>query len=394
MSRPLRIAFVCPYPAGAVLPPGDIRPRYRGREHAAPWVRALSGALARRPEVELRLFVDTRSVRQRHRVTHEGVDITFLPRWEPYRLDPYHGHWPATLRVRRALADFQPDLVQGFGTEGAHGVVAARMPWPNVVFIQGIVEACAQHHGFPLHRRAVLQALERRTVRRTNGLIAETCFARDWALRVKPEALVRIIPHGSNPEFFAARPAFAEKRIAVVGSLFPLKGVDTALRALAGAADPDTRLIFIGQGYERENLVRLAGELGLANRVDFLGQLPRADIIRELERARALLIASRVDTSPNVITEAHACGLPVIGTAAGGIPDMIEDGRDGYLAPVDDHAALARHMDRLIAEPALARHMGQAGREKVRVLNDPDRIAALHLDLYRTVLERRPGATR
>ena len=268
------------------------------------------------------------------------------------------------------------------------------MPWPNVVFIQGIVEACAQHHGFPLHRRAVLQALERRTVRRTNGLIAETCFARDWALRVKPEALVRIIPHGSNPEFFAARPAFAEKRIAVVGSLFPLKGVDTALRALAGAADPDTRLIFIGQGYERENLVRLAGELGLANRVDFLGQLPRADIIRELERARALLIASRVDTSPNVITEAHACGLPVIGTAAGGIPDMIEDGRDGYLVPVDDHAALAQHIDRLIAEPALARHMGQAGREKVRVLNDPDRIAALHLDLYRTVLERRPGATR
>lgn len=68
-----------------------------------------------------------------------------------------------------------------------------------------------------------------------------------------------------------------------------------------------------------------------------------------LNRAGAFVIASRMNTSPNALTEAHAIGLPVIGTRAGGIPEMIEEGKDGMLEPVDDADAMADRMQRLLA---------------------------------------------
>ena len=108
-----------------------------------------------------------------------------------------------------------------------------------------------------------------------------------------------------------------------------------------------------------------------------------------MNSARALIIASHMDTSPNVVTEAHAAGLPVLGSNAGGIPDMIAHGVDGFVAPVDDIEAFAKHLEILLGDPALCRKLGEAGREKVRVLNDPHRIADEHIALYRELLANR-----
>ena len=93
-----------------------------------------------------------------------------------------------------------------------------------------------------------------------------------------------------------------------------------------------------------------------------------------------------MDTSPNVITEAHAVGLPVIGTAAGGIPDMIDDGRDGFIVPIDGSEAMALRMEHLLSDPQRCEEMGRSGRKKVRELNDPVRVAEKHVDFYREII--------
>jgi glycosyltransferase involved in cell wall biosynthesis len=111
-----------------------------------------------------------------------------------------------------------------------------------------------------------------------------------------------------------------------------------------------------------------------------------------MEKSNMLVIGSRMDTSPNVITEAHAVGLPVIGTAAGGIPDMIDEGRDGFIVQTADCEAMALRMEYLLSDPQRCAEMGRAGREKVRELNDPVRVAEKHMEFYREIIEMQRSA--
>ena len=146
-----------------------------------------------------------------------------------------------------------------------------------------------------------------------------------------------------------------------------------------------------GDGAVRPVLQRLAAELGIARRVDFLGHIGRPELLRHLERVRAVIVMSRMDTSPNVVTEAHAAGLPVLGTRAGGISEMVEEGRDGFLVKVDDVTALAGHMDRLLEDAPLCARLGENGRAKVRELNDSARIAEAHASFFHALKARFDG---
>jgi glycosyltransferase involved in cell wall biosynthesis len=386
MSRILRIAMIAPYPASAVLPPELIRPKSRRGEHAAPWIRALCPALARRDDIILRVFVDSRAVLAPHAGREKGVDYFFVHKYETGLTDPFHFYWPATVRLRALIREFAPDLVHGFGAEGGHGLIATRFGRPSVVFIQGIASAYAPFLDGPRCVNALHKHIENVVARRATALVAETHFARDWALARNPQANVKIIPHGSNPEFFEVRPHYQSRQIVVIGALQRRKGVDVAIRAIARLSGCDLRLLIVGDGPEHRALLRLAHDLRVADRVTFTGTQERTRIISLMESSCALAMPTRMDTSPNVITEAHAAGLPVIGTKVGGVPEMIDDERDGFLVQADDVAALADRMERLVNDSDLCRRMGQTGREKVKQLNDPDRIASAHADLYREVI--------
>jgi glycosyltransferase involved in cell wall biosynthesis len=151
-------------------------------------------------------------------------------------------------------------------------------------------------------------------------------------------------------------------------------------------------LVFIGGGPLRHVLEGMAEQWHIRDRVLFLGHVEHDKIIQEMEKSNLLVVGSRMDTSPNVITEAHAVGLPVIGTAAGGIPDMIDDGRDGFIVQTDDSEAMARYMELLLSDPQRCEEMGRAGKKKVRELNDPARIAEKHVDFYREIIDLQRSA--
>lgn len=386
-STPLRIAMLAPYPATATLVPDQIKPRYRNREHAAPWIRSLCGSLSERSEVVVQVFVHSRAV------THpcetedaQGFPIVFVPKREPIRTDPFHGFWPGRCALRPWLRRFQPDIVHGFGTEGGYGVIAVHQPQPSVIFVQGILAALAPYGDHSWIRKRARQYYERLVMRRVRGVVAETQFAADWARSLNDEAVIRVIPHGIDAAYYEMRSNPESTTLLSIGSLVRHKGPDTVIRAFAASDQPRARLVMIGDGPHRIEYEALATALNVADRVSFTGQLSQEEVMRHLARARALVIASRMDTSPNVITEAHAAGLPVIGTRAGGIPEMINDGEDGYLVDVDDAEAMAERMRHLLSDADTASRLGEAGRKKVRVLNDPARIAEEHIRLYRELV--------
>jgi glycosyltransferase involved in cell wall biosynthesis len=151
-----------------------------------------------------------------------------------------------------------------------------------------------------------------------------------------------------------------------VGRLQPEKGVDVFLRAaaLVSARVPSARFVVVGDGPLRGELEALAGRLGLEGRVEFLGYRPDArELLGGLD---VLAVSSRSDGAPLVVLEALTAGVPVVGSAVGGIPDQIRHGREGLLVPPGDPHALADALAALVAEPARARAMGAAGRRRAR----------------------------
>lgn len=382
----MKIGFIGAIPPTAVLPEEYILPRYRKSSHPAPWIGGLLPNLAKLSDFQLRIFVPHRAVAkscviERDGVEYEGVPSPMLERFAPHTL-----YYSKSLAVSGAVKRYGPDLIHAFGMENGSATIALRQKVPVSCFIQGIAERLFPyygHRGFLQPRVAV--RCERSAVKRLRWMVAETGFARDWALGHQPDAHVALIPHPLRQEFLGVQSVRGGKRIVSVGGLDARKGMDTVIRAFARIEDQEATLSIVGSGPSLEELKELASTLGVADRVEFPGFFDQAGVMDELSKSSVYVIGSRMDTSPNVLTEAHAAGLPVVGTRAGGIPEMIEDGGDGYHVDVEDDVEMAKKLGLLISDPVLAERFGEAGREKVREENAPRAVAEAHVKFFHRI---------
>ncbi|GAB6064079.1 glycosyltransferase family 4 protein [Deferrisoma palaeochoriense] len=189
------------------------------------------------------------------------------------------------------------------------------------------------------------------TLRNADALIAVSrgLLDRMVALGADPERC-HLVPNGVDLERFAPTEAAdgGRPRLLTVCNLVAGKGVDTVIRALAGLG-ADAELWVAGDGPERPRLERLARDLGVAERVRFLGRVPHTEMPGLYARARVFCLASRAEGCPNVVLEALASGVPVVATAVGGIPEWVEDGRNGFLVPTGDTDALKAALARALA---------------------------------------------
>jgi glycosyltransferase involved in cell wall biosynthesis len=174
-----------------------------------------------------------------------------------------------------------------------------------------------------------------------------------------------------------------------VGRLGPEKNLTFLVRAFAGvaAAYPETRLLLVGDGPERDNLEDQVSRSGLRGRVGFTGLVEYADLPAYLATADAFVTASVTEVHPLSVIEAMASGLPVLGIASPGIEDTIEDGLTGYLSP-DDLPAFTAKMTRLVAERESRREMAQRARQAAEAYAIERTSARLMQHYDKLVLER------
>jgi glycosyltransferase involved in cell wall biosynthesis len=389
----LKIALLGPYPAQECLNSSQIKSSRRGHQpHPAPWIKSLCEGLSARKDVEAGLFVHSRDVSsvQRGKVGEAGC--WFVPKIEPGNLDPVFGDWTARIQMRPLIDDFNPDVVLGFGTESMYGLLASAFDRPAVIYIQGIVEKLPlEAYGIPRWKHKFLKRMERRAIRRADAVIAENNFSADWAKSVNPRIKTAVITHPVTPEFLQIHPDYS-KRIIFVGAVNSNKRPDRVARAFASICSkhPDAELVIVGEsGDVKASLQEFIAGQHLSTQIKLLGPLKRDEVMREMSRARCLALASKMDTSPNVITEAHAAGLPVVATRVGGIPEMVEENKDGFLVDVNDETAMADRLDRLLADQSLAMKMGEAGRKKILGMNVSDDIAGRYVDFFRDLISLR-----
>jgi colanic acid/amylovoran biosynthesis glycosyltransferase len=149
----------------------------------------------------------------------------------------------------------------------------------------------------------------------------------------------------------------------------------------------------IGDGEERKDLERLAAELGIEKAVRFLGWKTQDELIRIMENAHILIAPSVTAANgaeegiPNVIKEAMAMGLPVVGSIHGGVPELITHGISGYLVEEKDVDALAERLSFLHDHSEIWSRLGRAGREKVERDFDIHKLNRELEELYRSIIK-------
>jgi colanic acid/amylovoran biosynthesis glycosyltransferase len=212
------------------------------------------------------------------------------------------------------------------------------------------------------------------------------------------EGRIEIVPAGVRTDRFPFRIARAEGdeiRLLFIGRLVRRKGLDVLLRALPRSAHAAAlRLEVVGDGPERQALERLAQEAGVADRVHFLGALPRPEVLEALHRNDVLVMSSRtmpngeVEGSPVVTKEALAVGLPVVATDNGGTRETIPPAHRDEIVPEENEPALAAAIDRLVDQRASWPQRSQAGRRYVESEFAWDRLAQRITEIYEDTIMR------
>jgi glycosyltransferase involved in cell wall biosynthesis len=138
-------------------------------------------------------------------------------------------------------------------------------------------------------------------------------------------------------------------QLITVTRLIPIKGIAHLITALRLVNN--VKLLIIGDGPERENLERLVQELGLNDDVVFLGWIDHNNLFWEyLQRSTIFVLPSLSEGCPRVLIEAMACGLPIVATRVGGIPEIIDNDVNGILVPPSDENALAEAIKKILED--------------------------------------------
>lgn len=181
-----------------------------------------------------------------------------------------------------------------------------------------------------------------------------------------------------------------EVLIVSVARLSPQKDPATLLQAFSLAACEDTRLrlLLVGDGPLRSRLEEMAGHLDLADRVRFLGI--RTDVPEILAASDVFVLSSHYEGNPLSVMEAMAAGKPVVATAVGGVPELVEDGVSGILVPPGDMESLATALKVLAADVDLRQHLGQAALSRAQERFDVSTMVRGYEALYEQVLAKKP----
>lgn len=337
------------------------------------------------------------------RLLKTGHDVTLVSLEEPRR-----GPLAAEFRAAGARLLAIPKKLGGYDRTLSVRLLAA--------FLRGRFDVVHTHNPIPLIYAAIPARLSgaravhskhgphpdawQRVMLRRTGAAATHAFVTvsesvaDYARSIREVSAdkIHVITNGTDTDRFRAdaeRRASARQNLGIpndafvvgtVGRMATVKNHPLLVRAAAPLLGEKTRLVIVGGGAESERTRALASELGVESFAHFPGETN--DVAPYLAAFDAFALSSDSEGLPLCLTEAMSASLPLVCTAVGGVPALVDEGETGLLSPAGDEAALRASIEQLRSDSALANLMGKRGREVALARYSADRMTADYVRLY------------
>jgi glycosyltransferase involved in cell wall biosynthesis len=376
----MRVVFVSDYPRSPENVVGGVEAV----------VRRLATSMAARADLDVHVVACDRAVTTARTEEHEGVTVHRLP--GARRLGNVTLGWAERRATRAALRRLAPDVVHAH-VLGPPTLGAAAAGFPCVATAHGIQNA----YGRVLAGGAVNRVrawaftrMERLSLASVRHLIVISPYVAEFFGERLRGVRVYPIENPVEERFFGIREPGDPRRILFSGRIVPLKDPETLLAAAAmlGEHGADFTLRLAGPPDDPAYLDGLrarVGEMGLADRVEFLGSLAPEALAAEMAAAALVVLPSRQETAPLAVMEAMAAGRAVVATDVGGTRHLVRDGVTGRLVPPRNADRLASALAAFLRDPEGTRRAGEEGRlqatERFRVTAVVDKTLAVYRGL-------------
>jgi glycosyltransferase involved in cell wall biosynthesis len=199
-----------------------------------------------------------------------------------------------------------------------------------------------------------------------DSIVANSAGLRRLAVKFDNKVKVVVVPNGvSLRDFTDGQRDWVPAQVIIVGRLVFQKGIDLLLRALSGLTHLDWQLDIVGDGPSRESLEAQVDDYGLGERVAFSGWLEKPILREHLAAANLFAYPSRDEGMPNAMLEAMAAGLPIIASHIAGNEELVTEGENGLLVPVEDVESLREALGKLMPDVKTRERFGAASRSIV-----------------------------
>lgn len=311
-----------------------------------------------------------------------GIDVDVISERGPF-------DFSVIAALKRIVEQRQPDIVITNSIK-SHFVMWRSKLWKEYPWI-------AYHHGYTNTdaKMRLYNRFDRWSLPRAD-LLVTVCqaFAQELAeVNRIPREHIRVQHNSIRPRALAAKSeadsvrhdlALQDRRVVLsIGRLSAEKAHADLIAAFQRLATGNCKLVIVGDGPERENLESLAS----SQEIVFTGQIAGVDPI--YAAADVFVLPSHSEGSPNVLLEAMAAGVPIVATAVGGVPEMVQNEKSALLVPPNNPSALAAAIDRLLNDRDLAVRLTKEARELVLQNHSPEHYAGSLIDIYRSVIDRR-----
>ena len=359
--------------------------RFPGGVHTAGYY--LARGLQARGDVDVRVLTVSGQADSDMDRVDQGLRVRFLS--EPkVRLIPNMTR--NIRRLTRNLKALSPDLVNG--NLVVYAVAGVRSGIPTVFTVHGVIHKEAQVWTKPADRLryALYVRYDREAVSRVKHIIATSPYV-VGEYDGKTEAKFHVIDNCIDPRFFEVENREEPGRLLYGGLVYDRKNVLGLLEITRRLVEshPDLKLRIAGKIADQayyESCLSFIRQHGIEHNVDFLGMTTVEQMTQELSRATMLLLPSKQETAPLVISEGLSAGKPVVASTAGGIANLVRHGETGFLAEWSENDRFVEYIDRLLTDDDLRVQMGRLAREEALSRFTKDNVAARTMAVYREAL--------
>ena len=396
--KKIKICWLASYPIDLLLP--ELKTSQNISFESTMWLVSLSEVLARNNGIELHIIThaakipfDQYIIKNKihfHVLRYSFIKNKGYPSYFP--LNVISWYYPILKKILKIIEEIKPDIVHAHGTEGVYSLAALKSKLPNLTSIQGIIsEYIKLNFSISLFFQ---RPIEKYCIRKNINFGCRTNWDNSFVKSINKDAQLFYAPEALSYAFYEVKWQGIRNinKLIFVGNLIERKRIEILIDAVYKLIklNKDINVVIVGGGSSKyiESIKNKMNELQIEDRFEFKGFMKSEQIANELSGAGIYVHTANMDNSPNSLCEAMAIGMPTVASNVGGIPSIIDNGKNGLLFELDDVDDLCLKINKYLNNHEYAKTIAKNASIEAINRNYPDNVAKITLDVYMRIIDK------